>query len=120
MRGGLTLSVQEVGDGNGVLRVSFDGLSLEDVLNSVDLRARAHVLLAESLDVVADVGVLLHTVSSSTHGTRWGDERRTSCSARGTFLSFILWTPAWAEPSMAPAARSMEPFMIAVMKLQLL
>lgn len=30
--------------------------------------------------------------------------RLTSCSDSGTFWSFILWTPAEAEPSSAPAA----------------
>lgn len=34
----------------------------------------------------------------------------TSCSERGTFLSFILWTPAEAEPNSAPAAMRELPF----------
>lgn len=29
---------------------------------------------------------------------------RTSCSVREIFWSFILWTPAWAEPTSAAAA----------------
>lgn len=61
----LTLSVQEVCDGNRVLRVGLDGLSPEDLLDGVELGTRAHVLLAKRLDVVADVGVLLQTMSFS-------------------------------------------------------
>lgn len=36
----------------------------------------------------------------------------TSCSDRGTFLSFILWTPAEAEPNSAPAAMRELPFIL--------
>lgn len=34
----------------------------------------------------------------------------TSCSDRGIFWSFILWTAAEAEPSMAVAAITEAPF----------
>lgn len=40
----------------------------------------------------------------------------TSCSDKGIFLSFILCTPADAESSSKPAARTREYFMIAADK----
>jgi hypothetical protein len=36
----------------------------------------------------------------------------TNCSDSGTFWSFILWTPAEAEPSSAAAARQREFFIL--------
>lgn len=52
------LSVQEVADGNGVALLRLDRGVLEHLVG-VALRADAHVLLAERLHVIANVGVLL-------------------------------------------------------------
>lgn len=43
---------------------------------------------------------------------RVGMRQLTNCSERGIFLSFILWTPAWAEPRRAAAAVRRAPFMM--------
>jgi hypothetical protein len=53
-----TLSVQEVANGDGVASLSVHGGLLEHLVH-VLLGADAHVLLAESLDVLADVCALL-------------------------------------------------------------
>jgi hypothetical protein len=42
----------------------------------------------------------------------WNMTPLTSCSESGTFLSFILWTPAEAEPNSAPAAIIELPFIL--------
>lgn len=39
----------------------------------------------------------------------------TSCSESGIFFIFILWTPAWADPS-STAAVSRAPFMVGARK----
>lgn len=53
-----TLSVKEVADGDGVAGLSVDGSLLEHLVH-VLLGANAHVLLAKSLNVLADVCALL-------------------------------------------------------------
>lgn len=87
--------------------LNVDGLSLEHLL-LVALRSDAHVFLAKGADMVVDVGVLLIQVSNvsgeSTLMMRSG--LLTSCSARDTFWSFILWISADAEPSSAAAAKA--------------
>lgn len=50
--------------------------------------------------------------SSNTACSNLDEEELTSCSARGIFWSFILWTPADAEPSSIAAVKR-APFMIA-------
>jgi hypothetical protein len=57
----LTLSIQKVGDRNRVRSIG-NVRCLEDLFH-VSLGLDAHVLLAEGLRVLLDVGVLLHTVS---------------------------------------------------------
>jgi hypothetical protein len=58
---GEVLSVEEVADGNGVTALlRLDGGVLEHLLD-VALGADAHVLLAERVHVVANVGILLLT-----------------------------------------------------------
>jgi len=53
---------------------------------------------------VRNVAVSIHVgAHASCLGGR-GQTQRTSCSSRETFCSFILWTPAWAEPARAAAA----------------
>jgi len=54
----LTLSVQEVVDWDSVILVSVIRHLLEHLCGML-LRTHAHVLLSKSLDMVADVGVLL-------------------------------------------------------------
>lgn len=53
-----TLSVQEVADSDGVASLSVHRGLLEHLID-VLLGANAHVLLTESLDVLADVCALL-------------------------------------------------------------
>jgi hypothetical protein len=57
---GEVLGVQEVADGDGVAALGLDGGVLEHLVG-VALRADAHVLLAERLHVLSNVGVLLMT-----------------------------------------------------------
>jgi hypothetical protein len=89
---------------------------LEDGID-VGLRADAHVLLAETPHMGLDIGELLQrNKSSNTVCSNLDKGELTSCSARGIFWSFILWTPADAEPSSIAAVKS-APFMIATRKL---
>lgn len=72
----------------------------------------SHVLLAEMLELGLDRDGLLEAAISISHSpTLPGMHQHTSCSASGTFLSFSLWTAAWAEPS-STAAVSRAPFML--------
>ena len=54
---GEVLGVQEVADGDRVALLGLEGLLLEHLFH-VTLRPDAHVLLAQGLHVVADVGIL--------------------------------------------------------------
>ena len=58
-----TLSIQEVADGDGVSGLRVHGALLEHLIG-VLLGAHAHVLLAESLNVVTDVCALLQNCQS--------------------------------------------------------
>lgn len=81
-------------------------------LVGVLLGANTHVLLAESLHVLANVCALLRWLLVERMVESLDMTPLTSCSERGTFLSFILWTPAEAEPNSAPAAMRELPFIL--------
>lgn len=98
--------------------------------------ASAHVLLAEAADLRINgdrllnkrgswVSYMVHLSQSNIDSTRLGSAllsshvigenagRRTSCFARGTFLSLSLWMPlAWTEPSSPAAAKTKAPFIV--------
>lgn len=59
----LTLSVQEVANGNCMVTVALEGGVLEHVV-AMSLWSDTHVLLAESLCVSANVGGFLSIVST--------------------------------------------------------
>lgn len=118
-----TLSVQEVADWHQVVSFVSMDRGISEHLPLMLLRSDTHILLAESVNMSIDVGVGLYTKhqrltiydrqSSEKLRGSYGKGILTSCSDRGTFLSFILWTPADAEPSRRPAAIR-APFMIAM------
>lgn len=88
-------------------------LSLEaGVLEGV-LRACTEVLLAERASVLSNVCVLLYDLLAKSFNASAIVWRLTNCSLSGTFLSFILWTPALADPSSAAAATADVYFMMA-------
>lgn len=91
--------------------VSINGGMPEDVLG------RAHellrVLLAQSSNVVINVGNFLLHQSICKLAVIMSDDLLTSCCFRGIFSSFILCTPARAELAN-PAAASMLVFIPAM------
>lgn len=106
----LTLSIQEVADWNCMVIAAFECCILEHVV-AMSLWADAHVFLAESLCVSANVGGFLLMVNT------WEIDRDstkfTSCSERGTFLSFMECTAASAaETPSSAAARTEFVFMV--------
>lgn len=89
----------------GDIRCLEDALDVRFVLD-------AHVLLSEGLGMLLEVGIFLRASGHTRAGQGLGrDGQRTSCSDRGTLVSFILWTPAEADVSSEPAARRMDVFM---------
>ena len=103
---GRTLGVKVVADRYWVKSVTDVG-SLEDLVH-VRLRLDAHVLLAQSLSMLLDACVFLAAVRSSPANPAIMWRQRgllTSCSDRGTLLSFILWTPPALAPRAAAASR---------------
>lgn len=88
--------------------------SLEHLLG-VLVRADAHVLLAQSSHLGVDIMVRLRRKSVGKSRENWRDFEMillTNCSVKGTFFKGILWIPAIAEPSIVPAARRIDVFMI--------
>jgi hypothetical protein len=62
--------------------------------------------------MLANVGVLLEAPLAYNANISTMKLGLTSCSDNGTFLSFILWTPALAEPSSVAAATADVYFML--------
>ena len=105
---GEILSVQEVLHGDSVVLLALEAGVLEGRLG-----VSAEVLLAESASMLSDVCVLLKLQSVPEIHIRTTPSALTNCSLSGTFLSFILWTPALADPSSAAAATAVVYFMMA-------
>ena len=100
-----------------MVAVDVDGSVLEDGFR-MRVRTDAEILLAESLHLGVDVDViLLHKAEVSVApvvAIGFDDGvRRTSCSERGIFWSFIFWTRASAKPSTTAAVDRKAPFMVA-------
>lgn len=108
-----TLGIEEVLHGNEVATILVDR-GLAEHLLGVLLGADTHVLLTKASHVVTDVVLLLRSSISGDRYACYLDGELTSCSDRGTFWSFILWTAALADPSSAVAAAIELPFIIAI------
>ena len=87
--------------------VSINGGVPEDVLGGAHKLLR--VLLAQSSNVVINVGNFLLYQLVCKLAVGMSDDLLTSCFSRGIFSSFILCTPARAE-LVKPAAASMMVF----------
>jgi hypothetical protein len=91
--------------------VSINGGVPEDVLGRAHKLLR--VLLAQSSNVVINVGSFLSYESICKSAVIMSDDLLTSCCFRGIFSSFILCTPARAKLAN-PAAASMLVFILAM------
>lgn len=96
-----------------MIAITTIGRIAEHLVKMVALRSDAQILLTERPGMILHAVLLLLDISIGECDDCGSLSRRTSCSDRGIFLSFILWTPADTEPSSAVPARIRLAFMIA-------